>query len=162
MTAAAHAPPRTGRRVRRRWAILLGLSAVFHALVLSAFAVRMPALSPHADLQPMQVTLLDAPPFVRPQLTPAAQDPKPPQVRAIVLDTAPRYVASEKAPTGEARDSVDLFGPVFADGRWPRPVVVRSEPCEPDEDPERAAACRRELLLIGLASEPGAGSKAQP
>ena len=162
MTAPAHAPPRAGRLVRRRWATLLGLSAVFHVLILSAFAFRMPALTPHPDLQPMQVTLLNAPPFVRPQLAPAAPLPQPAPVRAIVLGAAPRYVAPADAPTGEARDAVDLFGPVFADGRWPRPVVVQSEPCEPDEDPERAAACRRELLLIGLASEPRAGSKAQP
>jgi hypothetical protein len=162
MTAAAHAPPRAGRRVRRRWATLLGLSAVFHALVLSAFAVGMPAVAFRSDLAPMDVSLVDAPPFVRPQLTPAAQQPEPPPVRAIVLGAAPRFVAPETAATGEAGDAVDLFGPVFADGRWPRPVVVRSDPCEPEEDPERAAACRRELLLIGLASEPRAGSKAQP
>lgn len=162
MTAAAHAPLRAERRVRRRWAVLLGLSAAFHALVLSAFAVRMPALTPRTDLQPMQVTLIDAPPFVRPQIAPAAAQPQPAAIRATVLDTEPRYVARPRAPTGEAADAVDLFGPVFADGRWPRPVVVRSEPCEPDEDAERAAACRRELLLIGLASEPRAGSKAQP
>jgi hypothetical protein len=155
--AAASLEART--TTRRRWAALLVLSAAFHVLVLSGFALRMPALRPYAEPQAMDVSLVAPPPFIRPLVIATAKPP--PQTRVVILDAPPRY-APQKAPTGEADDATDLFGPVFADGLWPRPVLVRSEPCDPKDDLEAREACRRELLLIGLASEAPAGAKAQP
>jgi len=160
MSALAHDASRRDPVARRRWTALLLLSATLHAMVLGAFALRLPAVASAAGPPVMDVRL--APPFVRPTRSPAVAPSQPTPTRVVVLDTAPRYVAPEAAATGEASDAADLFGPVFADGHWPRPVVVRSEPCDPDEDPKRAATCRRELLFIGLASGPRAGSKAQP
>jgi hypothetical protein len=147
------------RTTRRRWAALLVLSAVFHVLVLAGFAFRMPALRPYAEPRGMDVSLVAPPPFIRPLVIETARPP--PKTRVVILDAPPRY-APQKAPTGEAGDATDLFGPVFADGLWPRPVLVRSEPCDPKDDVEAREACRRELLLIGLASDGAAGAKAQP
>lgn len=161
MSTFAHDAPRPGSAMRRRWAALLLLSAAFHALVLGAFALRLPAFQSYVGPQAMEVSLV-APRFDRPQQTPAAPRPQPTQTRVVVLGTAPRYAVAAQAPTGQATDAADLFGPVFADGLWPRPVVVRSEPCDPRDPSEEAAACRRELMLIGLATEASAGAKALP
>jgi hypothetical protein len=147
------------RTTRRRWALVVVLSAVFHGLVLSGFAFRMPALRPYAEPQAMDVSLVAPPPFIRPLVIETAKPP--PVTRLVILDAQPRY-APQQATTGDPGDAVDLFGPVFSDGLWPRPVLVRSEPCDPKDDPERAEACRRELLLIGLASDAAVGAKAQP
>ena len=151
--------PGASQPARRRWAAVLVLSAAFHALVLGAFALRLPAALAYVP-GPPAIDVQLAPPFVRPLRLPTKAQPPP--TRVVVLETPPRYVAPPEAPTGKAADASDLFGPVFADGRWPRPVLVRSEPCEPAEDTERAAACRRDLLFIGLASEPAAGSNPRP
>ena len=148
-----------GSRSRRRWAALLFASVIFHAVVLGGFAFRMPAAGIFTEPQVMDVTLIEAPPFIRPLVIESA---KPPPTRVVILDAPPRYAKAEAAPTGEAGDATDLFGPVFADGLWPRPVLVRSESCDPKDDPDRAETCRRELLLIGLASDGAAGAKAQP
>jgi len=147
------------RSSRRRWAALLALSVAFHVVVLAGAAFRMPALQPYAEPQAMDVSLVAPPPFIRPLVIETAKPP--PKTRVMVLDAPPRY-APQEAQTGDSADATDLFGPVFADGLWPRPVLVRSEPCDPKDDPERAEACRRELLLIGLASDAAAGAKAQP
>lgn len=145
---------------RRRWAVLLIVSALLHVAVLGGFAFRMPAFLPPAAPSAMDVVLIDAPPFIRPLVIASARPP--PQTRMVMLDTPPRYAEAAKAPTGDAGDAADLFGPVFADGLWPRPVLVKSEPCDPKAVGDEADACRRELLLIGLASDTAAGAKAQP
>jgi len=147
------------RRIDRRWLALLGLSVVFHAVVLGAFAFRLPPIAFSADAETMDVTLVPPAPFIRPTQAKAADAPAP--TRVVVIDTPPRASASV-ASTGEASDALDLFGPVFADGMWPRPVLVSSEPCDPKADPEREQACRRELLLIGLASDAASGANARP
>ena len=159
-TGLAAAGLEARRTTRRRWAVLLVLSAIFHVLVLAGFAFRMPALRPYAEPQAMDVNLAAPPPFIRPLVIPTAKPP--PQTRVVVLDAPPRYAKAEEARTGEAGDAADLFGPVFADGLWPRPVLVRSEPCDPKDEPERAEACRRELLLIGLASDAALRGGAKP
>ena len=151
--------PAATQSARRRWAGLLIASALFHAMVLGGFAFRMPTLQAYAEPRAMDVSLVQPPPFIRPLVIETARPP--PKTRVVVLDSPPRY-APQKAPTGDAGDAVDLFGPVFADGLWPRPVLVKSEPCDPKDDPDRADACRRELMLIGLASDAVAGAKAQP
>lgn len=145
--------------VRRRWATLLALSAAFHVAVLSGLAFRMTPIRTSAQPTAMDVTMVAPPPFVRPLVI---QDAKPPpQAKVVVLNTPPRY-ASQSAQTGDAGDAVDLFGPVFGDGMWPRPVLVKSEPCDPKDDPDARETCRRELLMIGLASDAVSGSKAAP
>jgi len=143
-----------------RWTGLLLLSTAFHVALLGGLALRLPLGS--APPAPADVSLVPAPILVRLSTSPPAAPKPPARVPLFVLDTALRYAAPVEAPTGQASDVVDLFGPVFADGQWPRPVVVRSEPCDPAEPPERREACRRELVLIGLATEPRAGSNAEP
>jgi len=155
MRAAA---PEATRTACRRWAGLLLASALFHVVVLGGFAFRAPAIQAYAEPSEMDVSLVP-PPFIRPLVIETAAPP--PKTRVIILDAPPRH-APQQAATGDAGDAVDLFGPVFADGLWPRPVLVKSEPCDPKDDPEQADACRRELMLIGLASDAAAGAKAQP
>lgn len=145
----AAARPEANGATRQRWAILLGLSAVFHAALIGGFAFRMPALSTPAATRAMDVALVP-PPFVRPLVLETAKPP--PETRVVVLDTPPRY-APRTAETGDAGDAVDLFGPVFGDGMWPRPVLVKSEPCDPRDDLQAREACRRELLIIGMTAE---------
>src|SRR5690242_20443437 len=147
-------------RARRRWATLLTLSVAFHVMVLGGFAIRMPAIQAYAEPPAMDVALVEPPPFIRSLAIKTAKPP--PKTRVVVLDAPPRYTPPAKAPTGDASDAADLFGPVFADGMWPRPLLVKSEPCDPKDDLEAAQVCRRELLLIGLASDAVAGAKAQP
>ncbi|HEY0647646.1 hypothetical protein [Phenylobacterium sp.] len=149
--------PAATQSARPHWAGLLLASALFHALVLGGFAFRMPTIRTYAEPAPM--SLVQPPPLIRPLVIETAKPS--PKTRVVILYSPPRY-ASQTAPTGDAGDAVDLFGPVFADGLWPRPVLVRSEPCDPEDDPERADACRRELMLIGLASDAATGAKAQP
>ena len=154
--------PRTSRARRSRWAALLA-SVAFHAAVLGALSLGLPSFAPRAEPSAMNVALVDAPPFVRPQLSPSAPKPKPPVTRLAVLDTPPRYAQAQvQAATGEASDAVDLFGPVFSDGLWPRPLVVKSEPCDSKGASEPADTCRRELLMIGLASGSVAEANSPP
>jgi hypothetical protein len=152
--------PEAVRTTRHRWETLLVLSALFHVMVLGGFAFRMPVIQAYAEPQAMDVALVQPPPFIRPLVIKTARPP--PKARVVVLDAPPRYAKPDEAPTGDASDAVDLFGPVFADGMWPRPVLVKSEPCDPKDDVDDVQACRRELLLIGLASDAVAGAKAQP
>jgi len=147
---------------RRPWTALLLLSALFHVAILGAFALQTPPVMMTADAAAMAVSFADPPPFIRPSAIAKSSRPHRTRPRLVMLDAPRRYAASAQAATGEAADAVDLFGPVFADGLWPRPLLVRSEPCDPEDDPDTTGACRRELMLIGLASEPPAGSKAQP
>ena len=152
---------RTSQPVRR-WTVLLLLSAAFHVALLSAFALRPPQGSRIVVIGAPDITVVQAPALVAwPQVSAAV--PRIDVATRLVAPTpAPRFAGAPEASTGEASDTVDLFGPVFADGLWPRPVVVRSEPCNPEEPTELGDACRRELLLIGLASDRASGAKAQP
>ena len=154
------AAPEAQRTARRRWATLLTLSVATHVLVLGGFALRMPAILTYAEPAAMDVSLVQPPPFIRPLVIETARPP--PKTRVVLLDAPPRYAPPAEAATGDAGDAVDLFGPVFADGMWPRPVLVKSEPCDPKADAAAAQACRRDLLLIGLASDAVAGAKAAP
>jgi len=161
MTAVA---PRKPRSTRRRWTALLGLSVLFHAAVLGGLSLGRPVARGEADAPAMTVALIDRPPFASAPRSSTPPERQRSTVRAVVVaDTAPRYVAPPaRAATGDAQDATDLFGPVFADGLWPRPVLVRSRPCAKTDDPDPAEACRRDTLLIGLASDAAARSKAQP
>jgi hypothetical protein len=159
MAASASA---ASRSARRRWATVIALSAGLHALVLGSLAFRVAQGPRILAINTFDVSLAPAPPFAAPLRAPPAPKTLPTQGRIVPMEPAPRYVASADAQSGDADDAVDLFGPVFADGMWPRPVVVARTPCEDEPDLERTAACRRELLLIGLASEARAGSNAAP
>jgi hypothetical protein len=152
--------PEARRRARRRWAALLVLSGLVHVMLLGGFAIRIPALQAYPEPLAMDVVLVQPPPFIRPLVIQTAKPP--PNTRVVVLDAPPRYAPPLKAATGDAGDAVDLFGPVFADGMWPRPVLVRTEPCDSNDDVEAPQDCRRELLLIGLASDAADGAKAAP
>ena len=146
----------------RRWAGVLLLSALLHVAMLGGLALRLPMGAPVAAAAGPEVALMPAPPLVRlPASAPVAPSPAP-QTRLVMLDTEPRFAGPEQAATGDGSDALDLFGPVFADGMWPRPMALGRVACDPEEEPERAEACRRELMLIGLASDAAAGSKAQP
>lgn len=160
MAAAASA---ASRPTCRRWATVVALSAGLHALVLGGLAFRV-AESPRVlSLTTLDVSLAPALPFAIPASAPVAPKPLPKEGRIVPMEpTAPRFAVTDRAGTGDAGDAVDLFGPVFDDGMWPRPMVVARAPCDPEEDFERAAACRRKLLLIGLASEPRDGANRGP
>lgn len=146
----------------RRWTGVLLLSAACHVAALGGLALRLPMGPPVAAVAGPDVAMMRAPPLVRLPTSPAVAPTPAPETRLVVLDTPPRFAGPELAAAGDASNGLDLFGPVFADGMWPRPMVLGGVPCDPEEEPERAEACRRELMLIGLASEATAGSKAQP
>jgi hypothetical protein len=150
-------------RDRRGLAVVLA-SAALHAAVLGAWALHAPHSPGLAELPAMTVSLVPAPVFAHPPATAAAApQPRPSPTRVIRTDqVAPRYAAAAEAPTGDAGDAVDLFGPVFADGLWPRPVRVGRAPCDADEISRRGADCQRDLMVIGLASDAVARSNAGP
>lgn len=145
----------------RRLAALFGLSAAGHMALLGGFAFTT-ATAPFPAVSETHDVVLVAPfPVIRPAPARTASAAAAPQV--IVADAAPRM--SARAAAGEtAPASVDLFGPVFSDGLWPRPLLVGALPCETDDDvrPEDVEVCRRELRLIGLASDAVAGANAPP
>jgi len=147
----------------RGWAFVLGMSLVLHAAVLAGLALRSPRQPRVVALTVLDVNLAPPVPFAR--TAPAAlraDDPPSFRPRAVALASTPSYAGASEAPSGESGDAVDLFGPVFADGLWPRPLLVRRDPCDPGEPSDAGDACRRELLLIGLATEVAAGAKAPP
>lgn len=150
------------RSTRRRWATLVALSAGLHVLVLGSLAFRVVEGPRLLSLTAFEVSLAPSIPVAIPLRAPTAPKALPTQGRIVPMEATPRYAARAQAPAGEAGDATDLFGPVFADGLWPRPVVVASEPCDDEPEPGRAAGCRRDVLLIGLASEPAAGSNRGP
>ena len=153
---------RASKRAGRRAGTLL-LSVTLHGLLLGALALRLPAVAPVGGLAAPDIDVVPATALVR--VSTAAPAPKTPAAtrsRAIVSAAAPRYAGPPQAQTGEASDAVDLFGPVFADGQWPRPLVVKSEPCDPHEATPKGDDCRRELLLIGLAPGGAAGADSRP
>ena len=148
-------------RTRRRVGVLL-LSAALHALLLGALALRLAPVGPPVGAASADVSFVAAPALVRwARAAPVPRAPETPS-RAIVSAAAPRYVGPPQAATGDASDATDLFGPVFADGQWPRPVLVRSEPCDPHDPTPQGDDCRRQLLLIGLATEAQPGSNPRP
>jgi hypothetical protein len=146
----------------RRWAGLLLLSVVFHAALLGGLALRLPMAPRVIVIGAPEIDLVRAPPLVRLPTSRAAAPAPALQSRLVVLDTRPRYAEMAQAATGDASDAVDLFGPVFADGMWPRPAILGTVSCDAEAERERAEACRRELMLVGLASDAPARSNAQP
>lgn len=154
-SAASHAS-------RRRWASVVALSAGLHVLVLGGLAFRAADAPRQLSLATFDVGLAPPPPFAVPRRAPAAPAIRATQGRIVPIEAAPRFAPSARASTGEAADALDLFGPVFADGMWPRPAVMARTRCAEEAESEPSSPCRRELLLMGLASEPAARSNAGP
>lgn len=156
----APSAPAVSNANRRRWASVVALSAGLHVLVLGGLAFRVAPGPRAASIAAFDVSLAPMARFVASAPAPATPKALPTQGRIAPMEAAPRHAAGAQVSAGEA--GVDLFGPVFDDGMWPRPLVVASGVCKDEPDVERSPACRRELLLIGLATEPRAGSNPAP
>lgn len=133
---------------RRAWILAVAASAVLHLVLLGWFALKRGVGEPGAEAPTVVVQLIRPLPPLTPDTAPPAAAPGPPQARAAVVptDVAPRYVAAPPEARGAGnRRGLDLFGPVFADGRWPRPEDPILTRCDPLKDPRRESrACRHE------------------
>lgn len=136
----------------RTRAVALLLSAALHVIVLGWFALRQDTAPPQADSRIVTVELLQVRPTRRPPTAAAPARPlgrssqAPSDAKAEALVVAPSASASEGAGAGiDPQWTVDLNGPVFADGQWPRPQRPLLSVCDPLKDPQRTSkACRRE------------------
>ena len=144
---AAVAIGSVGSERTRRRALVLGLSILVHGLVLGWFAFRQDRVIEDAATPAVEIQLLDVAKLPRPPARTDDEDAEPPPVVVQpVFPVAPRYVGPPVEAGGGRERGVDLFGPVFADGEWPRPWMSRN--CDPVSDPELSSpACRRELEI---------------
>lgn len=157
------ASPRIAGRHARALALLF--SAAFHAFVLGWFALKRAAEPPQAESLAVNVELVRRPPPPPPSATAATPKPSVGRPTAAPPDAAvARAVipAPAGSPAGvEPRWAVDLNGPVFADGRWPRPEPGLRTRCDPIADAKRVSvACRREDAVargVTLANDPRNG-----
>lgn len=132
--------------------VALLLSAALHAIVLGWFALRQDAEPPQADSPIVTVELLRVRPAPRPPTADAPARPAGRRGQALSDATAEAPVAAPSASASEGAGTridpqwtVDLNGPVFADGKWPRPQRPLLAVCDPLKDPQRISkACRRE------------------
>lgn len=159
MEAVVWERPRRGRSPSR--SLVLVLSILLHGLVLGWFALRQDRTPDDAAQQVVEVQILDVSRLPRPPAAKPTDDDAPIPVRPVVLPIAPRYAGPPAAGRGAGGGGgVDLFGPVFADGRWPRPRVLRD--CDPVADPDMSSpACRREREIargLTLAKDPRNGT----
>lgn len=159
MTAAAIGNVRSDK-LRRR-SLVLVLSILAHGLILGWFAFRHDrtlddALVPAVDVQILDIARLPRPP----PANSADAEVETPAVTRTVLPIAPRYVDAPPAAGDGKERGVDLFGPVFADGEWPRPRTLRD--CDPVSDPEMTGRdCQRELTVargVNRAFDPRQGT----
>lgn len=152
-TGSQRAWPHAMRRNGGSWALLLSVLA--HLLVLGWFALKRAAGERAVDAPTVQVELVRLPPLPLPANAPSARsEPAAGRVPETIVE--PEVPPRPAAPTGTAQQgssgtgqsvdprwAVDLNGPVFEDGRWPRPRIVGR--CDPLRDPAReSAACRRD------------------
>jgi hypothetical protein len=144
------ASPRIAGRRRRSLALLV--SALLHVAVLGWFALKRGLEQPLAEAPPVNVELVRIRPAPKPAPAhaPTASVGRKPTAPADT-DVAPAIAAPSAGPgavTGTGIDprwAVDLNGPVFADGKWPRPQQRILARCDPLKDPRRESrACRRE------------------
>ncbi|MEW5684303.1 MAG: hypothetical protein AB1942_05250 [Pseudomonadota bacterium] len=135
--------------VRGRRFLALLLSVLAHVVALGGFVLKRAAGDLEANPPTVHVELVRLAPMPRP--TNAPTSPAPAAAPARDADepsaTTPTGPASRDSsgpgPGVDPRWAVDLNGPVFADGRWPRPRIVGR--CDPLRDPKReSVACRRE------------------
>lgn len=130
---------------QRRTAVFV-LSILLHGLVLGWFAFRQDRLIDDAEAPAVEIQLLDIAKLPRPPSRADEEDVQQPPVVRPILPVAPRYVGPPAAEGGGKARGVDLFGPVFADGEWPRPWTPRD--CDPVADPQMTSpGCRRELAI---------------
>ncbi|WP_296598765.1 hypothetical protein [Phenylobacterium sp.] len=152
-TAARGGSRRWPSRSRRSLALML--SAALHVAVLGWFALKRAVEEFRADVPAVNVELVRLRPPPPPANAPSqAATSSPPDARLTPTPPSDLAVAPRPAgPTGAApaaprtgidpRWAVDLNGPVFADGKWPRPIPELQR-CDPLKDPNRESrACRR-------------------
>jgi len=143
---AAAATAIIGSNRSRRRTLVFVLSVLLHGLALGWFAFRQDRLIEDAQGPAVEIQLLDIAKLPRPPSRADEEDVQQPPVIRPILPIAPRYVGPPAAEGGGKARGVDLFGPVFADGEWPRPWMSRN--CDPVSDPELSSpACRRELEI---------------
>lgn len=156
---AAAAIGRIGPTGTRRRTLVFALSILLHGLVLGWFAFRQDRVLEDAQVPAVEIQLLDTAKLPRPPSRTDEEDAEPPVIRPV-LPIAPRYVGPPVEAGGGRQRGVDLFGPVFADGEWPRPWMSRN--CDPASDPELSSpACRRELEIargVTRAYDPSEGT----
>jgi hypothetical protein len=137
---------------RRRRSVALLVSALLHVTVLGWFALKRAVEQPPPDTPPVNVELVRIRPLPKPAPAnaPSASVGRKPTAPSDT-DVAPIAAAPSAGPvaapgTGiDPRWAVDLNGPVFADGKWPRPQQRILARCDPLKDPKRESkACRRE------------------
>lgn len=130
----------------RRRTLVFVVSILFHGLVLGWFAFRQDRLVEDAEAPAVEIQLLDIAKLPRPPSRADEDDARQAPVVRPILPIAPRYVGPPATAGGGKERGVDLFGPVFADGEWPRPWTPRD--CDPVADPELTSpGCRRELAI---------------
>lgn len=145
---------------RRPQALVLVLSVLFHGLVLGWFAIRQDRTPAETVSEVVEVQILDVTKLPKPPAATSEGEATPAPARPLVLPIAPRYAGPLVTGVGDSDGGVDLFGPVFADGHWPRPRVWRD--CDPVADPDLSSpACRREREVargVTLANDPRNGT----
>lgn len=151
--AAGQASPWWAGRGRTSAALLL--SAALHLVVLGWFALKRAVEEFRADVPAVNVELVRLrPPPPLANAPSAASTSSLPAGRPTPTPTHDATVAPRPAGSGglgpaapgtgvDPRWAVDLNGPVFADGKWPRPIPELQR-CDPLKDPNRESrACRR-------------------
>jgi hypothetical protein len=152
-TGSRRAWPHAMRRNGGSLALLL--SVLIHVLVLGWFGLKRAAGEFGRDAPTVNIELVRLPQLSSPENAPSAAD-EPAAGRVanepVESDVPPRPASpagtSPRGTSGtgtgvDPRWAVDLNGPVFADGRWPRQQLLTR--CDPLKDPKReSAACRRE------------------
>jgi len=135
---------------RRNRSLALALSALAHVLVLGWFALKRAVEPPPAEAPPVNVQIVRLRPLPKPAPAPTASTgrarpaPSDSPVEGRIATPSAGPVAGAGAGV-DPRWAVDLNGPVFADGRWPRPHERILARCDPLKDPKRESkACRRE------------------
>ncbi|MBL8773699.1 MAG: hypothetical protein JNK30_20105 [Phenylobacterium sp.] len=132
-------------RRRGRLLLTLILSLALHGGVLGWFALRQDSATPPSETPAIEVQLVEAPRQARADPTASlSRRADPARTTPDATDPQPRYAAPPTHGAGGEQGGVDLYGPVFADGRWPRPRLVLRR-CDPLKDPDLSSPeCRRE------------------
>lgn len=146
-------------RTRRRTLVFV-LSILLHGLVLGWFAFRQDRTPEDAAAPAVVVQLLDVAKLPRPPSRADQEDALAAPVIRPVFPVTPRYVGPPASEVGAKDRGIDLFGPVFADGEWPRPWMRSA--CDPVADPDMTGpACQREQAIargVNRAFDPNEGT----